>query len=445
LAKTSGQGMSGTTPLTFNGPFPETQTAGNSATFITNLIADLTNNMEVGLRFSGPFSPALNTLVASAISALKTVVNTALTPPLAAILSDFVDPLLKALGIGIGEMDVTVLGVGIDPACQECDLSLIKLVDLSNPAVGDTVQFSVIVNNGGQDDATGVAVGDTLPTGFMFISASASAGGYDDGTGVWDIGSIPSGTADTLTVKVKVNPTGEVKNVAQVTLADQPDPDSTPGNDDGDQSEDDEDSATSQPIELPVELADFGAIQTGENEVLLSWSTVSEHDNAGFEIQWLTVAACADGDACQVWTDLAWIDGAGNSNEMRPYSYRLTKIGAGRYRFRLKQIDFDGATELSPAVELLVEMPTTHQLSAAYPNPFNNSTEVDLTLREQGRVVVDVFDALGRNVTQLYNDVVPAYRRTNIKLTATGLPSGTYLIRVSGKTFTEVRRVVLVK
>ncbi|MEW4923931.1 gliding motility-associated C-terminal domain-containing protein [Algibacter sp. 2305UL17-15] len=128
---------------------------------------------------------------------------------------------------------------------EEADLSLVKTLTPSSATVGDTVTFTITVDNDGGNAATNVEVVDQLPIGFAYVSDNAS-GNYDNGTGIWNIATIANGGAATLNITATVNaPTGEAgeyNNVAEVTASDQSDPDSNPNNDDGDQSEDDEDN-----------------------------------------------------------------------------------------------------------------------------------------------------------------------------------------------------------
>jgi LPXTG-site transpeptidase (sortase) family protein len=129
-------------------------------------------------------------------------------------------------------------------ASPPADLFLSKTVDNLGAQPGDTVVFTVTVRNDGPNDATGIEVGDQFPDGYNFVSANPSQGSYDDATGIWNVGDIDDGDLATLEITATVNAVGNFTNIAQVTAADQQDPDSTPDNDDGDQSEDDEASAT---------------------------------------------------------------------------------------------------------------------------------------------------------------------------------------------------------
>lgn len=129
-------------------------------------------------------------------------------------------------------------------ASPPADLFLSKTVDNNDALVGETVVFTITVRNEGPNKATGVKVGDQLPAGYTFVSAVSSQGAYDETTGIWQVGEIEAFDLATLDITATVNAAGSHTNVAQVTASDQEDPDSTPNNDDGDQSEDDEASAT---------------------------------------------------------------------------------------------------------------------------------------------------------------------------------------------------------
>lgn len=125
------------------------------------------------------------------------------------------------------------------------DLYLEKVVSETTPYIGDNITFTVTASNDGPSGATGVVVTDILPSGYTYISDD-SGGNYDLGTGLWDVGVLDSGISDTLEITVNVNGSEDYINVAEITAADQYDPDSTPNN--NDINEDDQDEATTEPI-----------------------------------------------------------------------------------------------------------------------------------------------------------------------------------------------------
>ncbi len=142
----------------------------------------------------------------------------------------------------------------------QADLSLTKTVDVATPTVGDAVTFTVTVRNAGPDATDAVAVLDRLPAGYAFVSAAPSQGSYDAVTGRWTLGTLPSGTAATLTVMATVRPAGPYTNTAEIVASSQPDPDSTPGN--GVAGEDDQDSATTTPVGVVTPKADLSLTKT---------------------------------------------------------------------------------------------------------------------------------------------------------------------------------------
>jgi uncharacterized repeat protein (TIGR01451 family)/gliding motility-associated-like protein len=139
---------------------------------------------------------------------------------------------------------------------QCSDLSLTKTVDNDSPKVNELVTFTLLINNTGPDNATGVAVEDNLPLdGFVYVVGSASEGGsYASGKISWNSLTVTSaGLKITYQAKVKApddSIVDQYKNTAQIIASDSEDPDSDLDNDDGDQSEDDEDNFT---IKTPKE------------------------------------------------------------------------------------------------------------------------------------------------------------------------------------------------
>ena len=107
---------------------------------------------------------------------------------------------------------------------QRADLALTKTVSNSRPDVGDTITFIVTLANNGPDSATGVIVDDPLPAGLSFVSATPSQGTYDSATGVWTVGTVTSGTSQTLQIQVRVVAATSQANTASVSHSDQFDP-----------------------------------------------------------------------------------------------------------------------------------------------------------------------------------------------------------------------------
>lgn len=136
------------------------------------------------------------------------------------------------------------------------DLSLTKLANDLAPNVGDTVIFTLTVLNDGTSNATSVSVVDSLPSGLTYVSDD-SGGDYNSTNGTWTVGTVTAGGSESIQISAEVTASGSIKNMAQVSAANQTEGDSTPNNDDGDQSEDDEDAVT-----LVVPAADLRISKT---------------------------------------------------------------------------------------------------------------------------------------------------------------------------------------
>ncbi len=117
--------------------------------------------------------------------------------------------------------------IGVDGYQKQADLSLEKGVNNATPFVGTTVLFTLRVDNEGPAKATGVLVDDKLPSGYEFVGAVGD-GSYSSSTGVWTIGQIANSDYAELVITAKVNASGDYSNEAQISKANEHDPD--PGN-----------------------------------------------------------------------------------------------------------------------------------------------------------------------------------------------------------------------
>ncbi|MFH6958147.1 gliding motility-associated C-terminal domain-containing protein [Flavobacterium aquidurense] len=156
------------------------------------------------------------------------------------------------------------------------DLSLTKEVvgNVTNPAVGDIITFEVRVMNDGPTKATGVEVVDLIPSGYKFINYSSTIGTYSPSTGLWKVGFVEPGNTAVLLVDVKVLDKGNYINCAEITKANEPDIDSTPGN--GDVSEDDYACASAS----PNQSVDLAVVKT----ILKNSTTPKVNSEISFEI-----------------------------------------------------------------------------------------------------------------------------------------------------------------
>jgi len=100
------------------------------------------------------------------------------------------------------------------------------------------------------------------------------------------------------------------------------------------------------------------------NMINMEWTTASESNNAGFEIQ-----QSKDGVYFQ---KIGWIDGAGNSTEKKRYTFTDKNPNRGKNYYRLQQLDYDGEMEYSTVVSLT----TASNDISIYPNPVSDILHV---------------------------------------------------------------------
>lgn len=195
----------------------------------------------------------------------------------------------------------------------------------------------------------------------------------------------------------------------------------------------------SSPFFIPVELESFIA-KVFDNKVLLEWTTATEINNSGFEIQHST-----DG---QIFKRIAFVTGFGTTTEKHNYSYTVENLTSGNHYFRLRQIDFDGTETLTNIVEAFIGNfgIKDFALEQNYPNPFNPATKIKFSLPADEFVKIEVFDILGNQVATLINDFKQAGTyETDFNASEFNLTSGVYFYKMSAGKFISSRKFLLIK
>lgn len=188
---------------------------------------------------------------------------------------------------------------------------------------------------------------------------------------------------------------------------------------------------------LPVELASLSSLISGNN-VTLNWSTASEVNNSGFEIQ-RSISSSND------WTVAGFVAGRINSSTPSKYTYTDRNIAVGSYNYRLKQIDVNGNFEyFNLQNEVIVGIPSEFRLAQNYPNPFNPVTKIMFDIPVSGNVTLKVFDINGREVLTLVNETKNAgYYSTDFN--AANVSSGIYYYTINANGFSSTKKMMVIK
>lgn len=188
---------------------------------------------------------------------------------------------------------------------------------------------------------------------------------------------------------------------------------------------------------LPVELSSFTSSVSNLNSVNLNWTTTFERNNACFKVE-----RSIDGTE---WVTIGTISGNGTTTIPCEYTYTDRNLNPGTYYYRLKQIDFNGNFEyhnLSSEVEIGTHL--QYDLSQNYPNPFNPTTQINYTIPKDGFVTLKVFDLTGKEIMTVVNETkIAGYNSAYID--ASNLTSGAYFYKLQSGSFTETKKMFLIK
>jgi len=196
-------------------------------------------------------------------------------------------------------------------------------------------------------------------------------------------------------------------------------------------------------IIIPIELASFTSL-INENAVTLNWQTETETNNQGFEIERKEVLSPQSSVSKEEWNVLGFVNGNGTTTEPQSYSFVDRNLEAGKYNYRLKQIDFDGTFEYSNVIEVEIAVPLQFSLEQNYPNPFNPSTSIQYAIASKQFVTLKVYDVLGKEIATLVNEEKPA-GNYEVKFDASKLASGIYYYQLRAGEFVETKKMTLLK
>jgi Secretion system C-terminal sorting domain len=187
---------------------------------------------------------------------------------------------------------------------------------------------------------------------------------------------------------------------------------------------------------VPVELVSFSA-DVSDGNVLLSWTTATEKNNSGFDIE-----KSIDNSN---FTKIGFVNGNGTTTENKVYSFLDTDLGkAKEYYYRLKQIDFNGSFSYSKVVQVSTNLISTFELKQNYPNPFNPSTQISFSLAQNGFVTLSVFNLIGQEVKILIKGNMEAGSHS-ITFDASGLPTGVYIYKLTSPGSTQTKKMMILK
>ena len=191
---------------------------------------------------------------------------------------------------------------------------------------------------------------------------------------------------------------------------------------------------------IPVELISFKALTDGKN-IQLNWTTASEQNNSGFEIQKKNNGS---------WEKIGFVNGSGTTTEYKSYSFVDKNLSEGKYFYRLKQIDYSGSYEYSDVIAADITIPSVYSLAQNFPNPFNPSTVIKYSIADESSVKLLIYNSIGEKVSELINKTQSA-GDYELKFDGSRLSSGVYFYSLEanssiGKSdFKSIKKMILIK
>lgn len=192
---------------------------------------------------------------------------------------------------------------------------------------------------------------------------------------------------------------------------------------------------------VPVELSSFTATAFSK-EIVLNWKTTSELNNMGFEIERKSLTNNYG------WQKIGFVEGSGSSTSPKDYSFTDKNPIRGTLLYRLKQVDFDGSFKYYVSEGVNFAGVYSYALEQNYPNPFNPSTLINYSIPVDGNVELMVYNILGSEVATLVNEFKEAgnysveFSTEDIR---NNLGSGVYIYKLKSGSFTQTRKMVVLK
>jgi len=322
---------------------------------------------------------------------------------------------------------------------QKADLELTKQADKTQYNVGEQVKFTISIINKGPDIATGIAVKEILPAGISFVLATATVGTFNNVTGIWTVGTLNSNQQAALSITGSVTQTGTITNTAEVIASNQPDPDSSPGNNVG--TEDDQSSVSIQVIQQ-TDLTQQYNLLIQQIETLINSGKLDVRD--GQHLKQLVEQSFKLETKGNIQAAISLMN-AFITQVKNTHKTKLTDsdresliVAAQNIIDQLKSMQSlqtgkkDGKSNKNDRVMPEVNSSTNLQrfnVMGSYPNPFNGFTNISFNLENQSKVQLTIYDANGRMITNLLDKTMQQGTHT-VTWQTPNLPAGLYIVHL---------------
>jgi hypothetical protein len=186
---------------------------------------------------------------------------------------------------------------------------------------------------------------------------------------------------------------------------------------------------------LPVELVSLKADPIDNKFIRVSWTTATEINNAGFE-----VLRSEDGIN---FTNIGWVDGAGNSSTILNYNLDDNDVFANKiYYYRLRQVDYDGQSDLTNIVSAIITDNTVFVVSEFMPNPTEGTSSFTVLTSTNRDINLVVYNTLGQIISD--SRLIAEGNKTNkFEINLSEMAAGTYYAVITTGEHTFNKKIVV--
>lgn len=184
-------------------------------------------------------------------------------------------------------------------------------------------------------------------------------------------------------------------------------------------------------VKTALELLSFSAEIDGDSN-LLKWSTATEEKNAGFILE-----RSYDGYS---FKEIARIDGSGNSNSQKNYSFADDSYAKVLSYYRLVAVDFDGTEEIVSNVKMIERRSAESGPISVSPVPAKDNVTVQFQTKTSGKLNVKLMSVTGAIVSERWIQAQEGQNQTNLNIEK--LPAGMYLLSISNKDEQWISQVI---
>ncbi|MBL1214337.1 MAG: T9SS type A sorting domain-containing protein [Ignavibacteriae bacterium] len=123
-----------------------------------------------------------------------------------------------------------------------------------------------------------------------------------------------------------------------------------------------------------------------------------------------------------------------------PSAGDLPHVGS---KFKVDHISFENSPLDVKEIKSGI-LPNEFKLEQNYPNPFNPTTNINFSIADEGEVKLEIYNMLGEKISTLVNQYLSA-GNYSADWSSAGLPSGTYIYRLTANDYSQSRKMILLK